>query len=113
MWMKRHRPATYQSSSSGDSGHTRKEVTTPVDGPTAVLALLGSTRIHQGSQEGHLIQPLIEELQHAGLRRFDLARHPRWGTHEESSIPPKEFPTRWSWQEVRRVTRKVEGHNIR
>ena len=84
-----------------------------MDSPTVIMALLGSTRIHQGSQEGHLVQPLIEELQHAGLCRFNLARDPRWGTHQESSIPPEELPTRWCWREVRRVAHKVEGHSIR
>ncbi len=56
-----------------------------MDGPGAILPLLGVSYREQGIEEDFLIHPLIHVLQLASLCRFQLTSGPRRSTNQEPS----------------------------
>ncbi len=54
-----------------------------MDGPGAILPLLGEVYREQGIEKDFLIHSLVHELQNARLCRFQLPSGPRWVTYQE------------------------------
>ncbi len=57
-----------------------------MDGPGAILPLLGEAYHEQVIEEDFLVHPLVQELQHASLFRLQLTGGPRRFTYQESPI---------------------------
>ncbi len=57
-----------------------------MDGPGAILPLLGEAYSEQGIEEDCSIHPLVHELQHTSLCRFQLTSSPRCIAYQELPI---------------------------